>query len=312
MRAAAEHAWGEPTLAGRTVGVAGVGKVGRHLVRHLIEDGAERRRHRRPRRRRSRRSARSSRRSPWSPPPTELVASDARRLRPVRAGRRDHRRGASTCCAPRSSAARPTTSSRTPASRRRSRSAAILYAPDYCVNSGGLIQVADELEGFSFERAQQRATGIFETTRKVFELAAADGVTAGRSPPTGSPSVGCARSAACAGSGWPARPGASGALGATRRVRDAGGHDRVDATRRARHALTRRMPGRRRTRTRACFVRLTTRSPGSSVIRCVSQSRDDAGRRSPTTCRLFGIDLTGVVVLSSPCSSLASAPKSVS
>ena len=33
----------------------------------------------------------------------------------------------------------------------------ILYAPDYCVNSGGLIQVADELEGFSFERAEQRA-----------------------------------------------------------------------------------------------------------------------------------------------------------
>jgi valine dehydrogenase (NAD+) len=53
----------------------------------------------------------------------------------------------------------------------------ILYAPDYCVNAGGLIQVADELEGFSFERAQQRATGIFDTTRKVFELAQADGVT---------------------------------------------------------------------------------------------------------------------------------------
>ena len=40
MRAAAEAVWGEPTLAGRTAGVAGVGKVGRHLVRHLIEDGA--------------------------------------------------------------------------------------------------------------------------------------------------------------------------------------------------------------------------------------------------------------------------------
>ena len=52
----------------------------------------------------------------------------------------------------------------------------ILYAPDYCVNAGGLIQVADELEGFSFERAQQRASGIFETTRCVFELAASDGV----------------------------------------------------------------------------------------------------------------------------------------
>ena len=56
----------------------------------------------------------------------------------------------------------------------------ILYAPDYCVNSGGLIQVADELEGFSFDRAQQRASGIFETTRQVFELAAAESV-----PPVG-------------------------------------------------------------------------------------------------------------------------------
>jgi valine dehydrogenase (NAD+) len=52
----------------------------------------------------------------------------------------------------------------------------ILYAPDYCVNSGGLIQVADELEGFSFERARQRATGIYDTTLTVFELAASDGI----------------------------------------------------------------------------------------------------------------------------------------
>src|SRR3954447_13706502 len=40
MRAAAEVTWGAPTLHGRTVGVAGVDKVGRHLVRHLLEDGA--------------------------------------------------------------------------------------------------------------------------------------------------------------------------------------------------------------------------------------------------------------------------------
>ena len=40
MRAAAEATWGAPTLHGRTVGVAGVGKVGQHLVRHLVEDGA--------------------------------------------------------------------------------------------------------------------------------------------------------------------------------------------------------------------------------------------------------------------------------
>ena len=52
----------------------------------------------------------------------------------------------------------------------------MLYAPDYVVNAGGLIQVADELEGFSFERAQARAEKIFDTTKQVFALADEDGV----------------------------------------------------------------------------------------------------------------------------------------
>ncbi len=43
----------------------------------------------------------------------------------------------------------------------------ILYAPDYVVNSGGVVQVADELHGFSFERAKGRAEKIFDTTRKI-------------------------------------------------------------------------------------------------------------------------------------------------
>jgi valine dehydrogenase (NAD+) len=41
MRAAAEHRWGTPSLKGKRVGVAGLGKVGKYLVAHLIEDGAE-------------------------------------------------------------------------------------------------------------------------------------------------------------------------------------------------------------------------------------------------------------------------------
>ena len=54
----------------------------------------------------------------------------------------------------------------------------ILYAPDYCVNSGGVIQVADELDpsGFDFDRAKARATGIYDTTLAVLERAAAEGV----------------------------------------------------------------------------------------------------------------------------------------
>jgi valine dehydrogenase (NAD+) len=52
----------------------------------------------------------------------------------------------------------------------------ILYAPDYLVNSGGVIQVADEVVGFDFERAKARAHGIYDTTRRIFALAAGEGV----------------------------------------------------------------------------------------------------------------------------------------
>ena len=52
----------------------------------------------------------------------------------------------------------------------------ILYAPDYVVNAGGVIQVADERAGFSFERAKARAEQIFATTTHIFEIAEADGV----------------------------------------------------------------------------------------------------------------------------------------
>jgi valine dehydrogenase (NAD+) len=53
----------------------------------------------------------------------------------------------------------------------------LLYAPDYCVNSGGVIQVADELEGFDFDRAKMRATSIYDTTLGVLEHAKAEGIS---------------------------------------------------------------------------------------------------------------------------------------
>ena len=174
MRAAAEQVWGEPTLAGRTVGVAGVGKVGRHLVRHLIEDGAsvvvtdvyapsvE--------------SVRAEYPQVTAVASTDdLVASELDVYAPCALG------GAISdevlevlsakivCGAANNQLAHP-------GIEKKLEERGILYAPDYCVNSGGLIQVADELEGFSFERAQHRATGIFDTTRQVFALAKADGV----------------------------------------------------------------------------------------------------------------------------------------
>ena len=146
-----------PTLPGRRVGVAGVGKVGHHLVEHLVEDGADGRRHRRRPR----------------PPSTGSAATHPRGRR----GRRHRRAGrapTSTSTPRARSAARSTTrpwprcSAKIvcgaannqlahPGIEKQLADRGILYAPDYVVNAGGVIQVADELEGFDFDRAKQRA-----------------------------------------------------------------------------------------------------------------------------------------------------------
>jgi valine dehydrogenase (NAD+) len=39
-----------------------------------------------------------------------------------------------------------------------------------------VIQVADEIEGFNFERARQRASHIYDTTKQILDLAQAEGV----------------------------------------------------------------------------------------------------------------------------------------
>ncbi|KQY56979.1 MULTISPECIES: Glu/Leu/Phe/Val dehydrogenase dimerization domain-containing protein [unclassified Nocardioides] len=174
MRAAAEATWGEPTLGGRTVGIAGVGKVGHHLARHLVDDGAS-----------------VVVTDVWQPAierirdelpavsvvdSTEaLVASQLDVYAPCALGGAItdevvETLSAKVICGAANNQLAHSGVEKALADR------GILYAPDYCVNAGGLIQVADELEGFVFERAQQRASGILDTTRAVFETAKADGV----------------------------------------------------------------------------------------------------------------------------------------
>lgn len=49
--------------------------------------------------------------------------------------------------------------------------AGILYAPDYIVNAGGLINVYLELEGYSRERAERMTRGIYYNVKNVLEIA---------------------------------------------------------------------------------------------------------------------------------------------
>lgn len=174
MRAAADVTWGSPSLAGRKVGVAGVGKVGRHLVGHLVADGA---------------AvvvcdvnpAAVARLVAEHPTVTsvgstaDLLAADLDVYAPCALG------GALSDDVVETLTARIVCGAANnqlvhPGIGKALQDRGILYAPDYVVNAGGLIQVADELKGFSFERARQRAEKIFDTTKLVFRMAAEDGV----------------------------------------------------------------------------------------------------------------------------------------
>jgi valine dehydrogenase (NAD+) len=53
----------------------------------------------------------------------------------------------------------------------------ITYAPDFMVNCGGVIQVAEELQGGDLERARARTEQVHATTLRVLERARLEGVT---------------------------------------------------------------------------------------------------------------------------------------
>jgi valine dehydrogenase (NAD+) len=175
MRAAAEAAWGEPSLSGRRVGIAGVGKVGHHLVGLLLGDGAdvvvtdvyqpaiER--------------VQSEHLGVQVLPDADTLAlSDIDVYSPCAMGEAiddhlaEHIKARVICGAANNQLADDRLAA-TLADR------GVLYAPDFCVNAGGLIQVADELEGFSFDRAKAKAMRIYDTTRAVFAEAKATDVT---------------------------------------------------------------------------------------------------------------------------------------
>lgn len=175
MRASAQHLWGDPTLRGRKVGVAGVGKVGHHLVEHLLSDGAQvvitdvR--------------DESVRRITEKHPEVAVAPDTATLIRTegldiyapcALGGALDDDTvpvltASVVCGAANNQLAHPGVE-KDLADR------SILYAPDYVVNAGGVIQVADELHGFDFDRCRAKASKIFDTTLAIFARAKDDGI----------------------------------------------------------------------------------------------------------------------------------------
>ncbi|MFE9256052.1 Leu/Phe/Val dehydrogenase [Streptomyces sp. NPDC006879] len=176
MRASAQHLWGDPTLRGRKVGVVGVGKVGHYLVEHLLEDGAE-------------------------VVITDVREESVRRILDRHPGKVTAVDGTEALirvegldiyapCAlggALNDETVPALTAKVVCGAANNQLAhagvekdladrGILYAPDYVVNAGGVIQVADELHGFDFDRCKVKATKIFDTTLAIFARAKSDGI----------------------------------------------------------------------------------------------------------------------------------------
>ncbi|GHI01040.1 branched-chain amino acid dehydrogenase [Neobacillus kokaensis] len=52
----------------------------------------------------------------------------------------------------------------------------IVYAPDYVINAGGVINVADELYGYNRERAMKKVEMIYNTIEKIIEISKRDSI----------------------------------------------------------------------------------------------------------------------------------------
>ncbi|HEU5001175.1 MAG TPA: Glu/Leu/Phe/Val dehydrogenase [Actinomycetota bacterium] len=173
LRAVAIELWGEPSLAGRRAAVQGVGKVGHALVGHLKEAGAE------------------VVVADVNPVHVEQAVADygvevedTARIHAVDCdlfcpcalggGLNDltipELRCAAVAGAANNQLLRP---HHADALAQRG----ILYVPDFIINAGGVINVADELNGYDERRAHQRIEGIFGNVARVLETARKESLT---------------------------------------------------------------------------------------------------------------------------------------
>lgn len=173
MKAAAKKLWGSTDLAGRHVVVSGVGKVGSCLVRHLVEE-----------------RARVTVSDVYAPsvervvhdfgveavPPEKAHAVECDVFSPCAMGAvlSEETIPELRCAAVVGSANNQLAEA---ADAERIADAGVLYAPDYVVNAGGVINIAEELRGYQRDRAWGEIRRIYDTTLAVLETAESEGTT---------------------------------------------------------------------------------------------------------------------------------------
>ncbi len=173
MRAVSDHLWGTEDLDGRRVAVQGVGKVGSNLVHRLVDAGCdvviadvfE-----------SAADRLVEELGVKKVPVDEVLEVDCDILAPCSLG------GAlNEDTIPRLACRAVVGSANNQLARDQDAKAIherdILYAPDFVVNAGGLINVYEELRGYEVERARHAIDKVFANTRRVLEAAGRAGVT---------------------------------------------------------------------------------------------------------------------------------------
>ena len=175
IKASLKFATGNESLSGRTVAVQGVGAVGIHLVRHLVEGGAK--------------VVIADvdqdnvKRAAAVGPAVSVVAADSIydvacdvfapcALGAVINDQTLPRLKSQIVCGSANNVLADEDRHAAELAR-----LGITYAPDYVVNAGGLINVANELDGYNYERALAQASGIYDITMSVFRIAKEENIT---------------------------------------------------------------------------------------------------------------------------------------
>jgi leucine dehydrogenase len=173
MRAAIEERFGKSSLAGMKVAVQGVGHVGYNLVGHLVRAGAKVLV--------ADVDADSVKRTVADfrvegVAPDAIYDVDCDIFAPCAMGGIVNEKtiGRLKCSIIAGAANNQLGEEKTDGARLAQRG--ILYSPDFVINAGGLINVANELEGYNQERALDQAEGIYDILKAVFARAKAENI----------------------------------------------------------------------------------------------------------------------------------------
>lgn len=168
IKACARERWGDDGLGGRHVAVQGLGNVGMNLCGYLSEEGA----------RltvadiRPGRASEAESRFPdaVAVPPEAIYATDADVFAPCALGAVVNDDSLAVLKAKIVAGA---ANNQLAHGRRHGamvREKGILYAPDYVINAGGLINVYGELNGWNAERGKRQAAAIYDSLLRIFRL----------------------------------------------------------------------------------------------------------------------------------------------